>query len=472
MRNVKLAILILLLAWYGLFLFHKIDFTTSDLGRHIKNGEKILNGNFDALYTNYYSYTNPDYPFTNHHWLSGVVFYLLWKATGFSGIQLFFIILSLATFWLFFDMARKEAGWKVAVPAALFLIPLIAERTEVRPEAFSYFLAGLFFWVLWRRARAIWILPFLMLLWVNFHVYFFLGIFILFVFLLNNFKLWPVFLASLLAIFINPFGYRAVLFPISALQNYGYKIAENQSVWFLQKIGIAENPNYGLFWLVFAALLAAAALAFFKKEKNLRVFFLPAAILGLMAALAVRNFTIFALFALPAISCGIKSLSNPNASKEEKYAISLMASFLILVITFFSHSSKLPFLAENRGLGIMPGNENAAKFLGESKMPGPIFNNYDIGSYLDFYLPPKSVFVDNRPEAYPASFFEQIYIPMQEKEEKWDEINKIYRFNAIVFAWHDYTPWGQKFLKNRLEDKGWKLVYKDNYVLIFEKSKP
>ncbi len=471
MRWVKIAVLILLLAWYGVFLFHKIDLTTSDLGRHIKNGEEILTGNFQVLYTNYYSYTNPDYPFVNHHWLFGVVFYWLWKTVGFSGLQLFFIILSLVTFWFFFDLARKNTGWKIAIPAALFLIPLIAERTEVRPEAFSYFFAGIFLWILWRRKWP-WTLPFLMLLWVNLHVYFFVGILILFIFLLNNFKLWRVFLASSLAIPINPFGYRAILFPVYALQNYGYKIVENQSVWFLQKLGVAENPNYAWFWLALAALIAAGVFAFFKKEKNSLVFFLPAVVFGLMAAFAVRNFTIFALFTLPAVSCGIKTLFNQSAPREEKYAISITALILILIITFFSHQTKMPFLRGDFGLGLMPGNESAAKFLKEAKIAGPIFNNYDIGSYLSFYLEPKSVFVDNRPEAYPVSFFEKIYIPMQESEKKWKEANETYNFKTIVFAWHDYTPWGQKFLSEKLKDPAWKRIYLDNYVIIFEKSKP
>jgi hypothetical protein len=53
-------------------------------------------------------------------------------------------------------------------------------------------------------------------------------------------------------------------------------------------------------------------------------------------------------------------------------------------------------------------------------LKGPIFNNFDIGSYLIFRLYNKSlpagrqVFVDGRPEAYPASFFQITYILMQQ----------------------------------------------------------
>ena len=78
-KKVQIAVLILLMSWYGLFFMEKIDLTTSDLGRHIKNGEMILDGQFGVLNTNFYSYTEPDYEFTNHHWGSGVIFYLFGK---------------------------------------------------------------------------------------------------------------------------------------------------------------------------------------------------------------------------------------------------------------------------------------------------------------------------------------------------------------------------------------------------------
>ncbi|MBL7156022.1 MAG: hypothetical protein ISS87_00250, partial [Candidatus Pacebacteria bacterium] len=56
----EIYILIFLLFWFGIFLLQKINLTTADLGRLLKNGELILKGNFDVLYTNFYSYTNPD----------------------------------------------------------------------------------------------------------------------------------------------------------------------------------------------------------------------------------------------------------------------------------------------------------------------------------------------------------------------------------------------------------------------------
>src|SRR5262250_2121111 len=64
-----------LLAVYGYFLAHSINLTDSDLGRHLKNGELVIQSRLVAR-TNLFSYTFPDQPFVNHHWGSGVIFYL------------------------------------------------------------------------------------------------------------------------------------------------------------------------------------------------------------------------------------------------------------------------------------------------------------------------------------------------------------------------------------------------------------
>jgi len=127
-----------LLFLYGSFLARDVNLVTADVGRHIKNGEALLQGENSVLKTNFYSYTQPDFPTTNHHWGSGVIFYLIWRTFGFGGLHVFFIILSLAAFSILFWFTQKRAGPGLAALAALLAIPLIVERVEIRPEVFSY----------------------------------------------------------------------------------------------------------------------------------------------------------------------------------------------------------------------------------------------------------------------------------------------------------------------------------------------
>ena len=79
----------LLLSVYGFYLAHQIDLTVGDLGRHLKNGQLFIeNGLIPKI--NLYSYAYPDYPFINHHWGSGVLFYWIQRLSWFFWIVPYF----------------------------------------------------------------------------------------------------------------------------------------------------------------------------------------------------------------------------------------------------------------------------------------------------------------------------------------------------------------------------------------------
>src|SRR3989338_3401682 len=103
----KVLVFVRLLPFYAWFLVHPIALPVGDdLPRLIKNGEMVFQKP-DVLTKNVYSYTEPDQPFANHHWLSGVVFYLLDEAVGFSGLVVFKTLVLLASFSLLFVTATK-----------------------------------------------------------------------------------------------------------------------------------------------------------------------------------------------------------------------------------------------------------------------------------------------------------------------------------------------------------------------------
>lgn len=272
-------ILLLLLVFYGAFLTHKINLVTADLGRHIRNGEFFFQ-NWHVVKTNFYSYTFPDFSTLNHHWGAGAFFYLIWKGFGFAGVEVFFIAVSLAAFAIFFKIAKDRAGLAIASLVAIPIIPLLAERTEIRPEALTYLFAGLFLLLLLkyqedeRKYKLLFLLPILEVLWVNVHIYFILGPVIIGVFLLESlfvgrerfWKLLLILFVTSLAAFINSFGLEGVIAPFNIFKNYGYDLVENKSVWFIEKL--IPNPNYAFFKFVFAGLILSFVIAFFKRRRD------------------------------------------------------------------------------------------------------------------------------------------------------------------------------------------------------------
>ena len=489
----NICLTILILASYALFLGHKINLSTSDLGRHIQNGRMALTGHI-ITGTNFYSYTEPDFPALNHHWGSGVLFFLAWQAGGFTALHIFFIAISLATLLVFYLIAARSIGFAAASVLALIALPLLAERTEIRPEVFSYLFCGLFFWILlrWRETRdwrLLTALPLLEILWVNLHIYFFLGPALIGAFLAENLfravlkkekpsaSLATTLSATVAVTLLNPFGIYGALAPFTIFENYGYRIAENQTVWFVEKI--LRSPNYTIVKIVSGMLGAMLIARLFWKRTGLSVaYILIAAAMSAMALLAIRNFTLFGFFFIPLAAHALAPLRAHFLKHARAYGAgtAIAIAFLMTPALFGQWQKYFPYW-RGQGIGLEQGNRDAADFFRAQKLTGPVFNNYDIGGYLIFYLfPDERVFVDNRPEAYSVPFFIQTYIPMQEDDAVWQKELAKENFNVIFFSWRDATPWAQTFLVARIRDPLWAPVYADHDALILlkrtEKNKP
>jgi hypothetical protein len=66
-----------------------------------------------------------------------------------------------------------------------------------------------------------------------------------------------------------------------------------------------------------------------------------------------------------------------------------------------------------------------------------------------------------------VEFFDQEYIPMLMDDQKWQQQDKKFNFNAIVFSLQDISFWGQHFMRQRILDPDWAPVFVDPFVLIF-----
>jgi hypothetical protein len=349
-----------------------------------------------------------------------------------------------------------------------------------------------------------WLIPVLLLLWVNLHVFFIFGVFMLGLFLVDAWKLQPqkknnqvllkVVVASLIACCINPFGVQGAVEPLILLKEYGYPIVENLPTLAVQR----GNPGEPAWWYFEGMLLVSIGLSFaVVNRKNYRNHLAELATLAVFSILAwrySRAVTLFALLSWPIICIYIEKLEwvSHNRRAWNGAAFGAVIAVLLLGLLFKNHHyspyQKLhvgvlqPTLANTRfylptflkglpdWLGLYPGVNRAAEFFKENEVEGPIFNNYDIGSYLIFHLfPEHRVFVDNRPEAYSVDFFRNVYIPVQNDDALWHAIAAKAGFNTIFFYRNDLTSWGNRFLEYRLTDPDWALVYLDAYAFIFLK---
>jgi hypothetical protein len=506
-RNIFYSLCFFLLIFeIAILCLPKINLVTADLGRHIKNGEVILKEG-KVFSTNFYSYVQLDFPVINHHWGSGVIFYWLWKAIGFKGLALFYSGLLVVAFLMYFYLSCRLTNFPFAFLFSVLSIPLLVSRTEIRPEGFSSLFLGIYLLIFysyrqgWMKSWWLFVLIPLQILWVNCHVFFCLGPIVVFVFGLDAWirkdrKLKDYLIVlGILSLFclVNPYGLEGALAPLFIFKNYGYMLAENQSVLFMQK-RFPQNLLYPHFELLFGVcVLGIAAVV---RRNNWREYFLPLMLFAFFSLLAWRAIRGLALFGFMAIPFGalfyyswIKQ-SEPWIKRVSKIVLIIALSIIFfgligkknhysayqeLSISYFIKDARnarfwiWPFLKNfNQWPGMITGNNRSAEFVKAFDIQGPIFNNYDIGGFLIFnFYPKEKVFVDNRPEAYDAAFFNELYVPMQKDDVVWERINERYQFNMIYFYRHDFTQWAQPFLIRRLQDPEWAPVFADMLTLIF-----
>ena len=229
--------------WLFLTVFLTLSFHTgstllndADTGYHIRAGEYILS-TFSVPDHDIFSFLSPPPKWTAHEWLSEVIMGLLHRAFGLTGVVLFFILLISLTYPLLFRMMRSCRG-NIVADVVILLLVLVSSTLHwlARPHIFSLILTVVWYRLLedFRKEgkNRLYLLPPLMLLWVNLHGGFMAGFLLLAIFFLGSliaFRysvregreqarrsvlfLGTTCIACLLVSLVNPYGHQILFFP-------------------------------------------------------------------------------------------------------------------------------------------------------------------------------------------------------------------------------------------------------------------
>jgi hypothetical protein len=511
-NRLALFVFLIILVFYASFLIVKIELTSSDndAGLYISDG-KIIWETKTVFRTNVYSYTVPNYPVYDHHWLSSLTFFLTHEFFGFKGLTILKTIVLLVAFSILFLAALKKADfWLVAV-LSFPVILMLTWRTRIRPEMFSYLFLASMLYLLFdfekhpERNRIFWLIP-LQLLWVNFHLYFFVGIAIVGGFLFEKmvlyvpWRFWKtrvrdifedllvrkmllVLICMIAVCFINPNGIEGALAPFKTHSYASFTVSENQPLFNLKASflswNIADSTYMHMVFIFFVSLI------FGFRSQNKPIFFLLAGIGSAAAGLIhLRLVTLFAVIFLPAASSNFNNLFLKVKvwikRKWPQFSIVLGYSLIVIIASLFPYKIYSmhikPIAAEgyktNWGIGLDDYSNDAGEFFKKEGIKGPIFNDYDIGGYILYHLfPQEKVFVDNNgADSYPVEFFDNIFMPALSDEEKWEEVQKEYGINSIFISLRDGSPAVGRFIWRRLHDPSWALVYFDTYSVILVRN--
>ncbi|MFP4497761.1 MAG: hypothetical protein ACLFQV_06070 [Vulcanimicrobiota bacterium] len=460
----------------------------------LKSGE-VITQNKAIPRTDIFSYTADSQTWHNHEWLAAIIFFIIYKMGNFFALYLFKSIIVSATYLLVFTLALKRTSnnWSLASIAGILMVLISGGNLyfDVRAYLFTYFFLALTLLIIeagYHKPRY-WMLYLLIpitLLWVNMHggfilcyvIQLFFIVSIILKIILNRIDKGSffqavvsgeqnkkslkhgitVFLFSIAAGFINPYGFQNFLYPFSFSRDKLYKAFLIEWV----------PPDYlGVnLPLTLTAVVVLFLTVWFWKKFRISDFLL---LLGFsyLAMSVVRHSVLYSIVVLPIAALILKSIIewiNTRFNIQDKKPVeNTGVVFLVLTLAVLGILSNRIFKTKIDELtmeNILFPRE-AVEFIRSNKLPGPMFNPYEWGGYFIWHLyPDYKVFIDGRANTvYPEEIYRKSIMALKGQPE-WEETMEEYDINFVVT-----NKYLNRVSDHRLSDK---LSSSDNWIMIFE----
>jgi hypothetical protein len=446
-----------------------------DLWWHLQTGHDIVSTRSIPA-TDIYSFTKAGSEWVTHEWLSEVLMYGIYRLIGWGGLIAVFSALIVAA--LAFCYKRCEGKPYVAALATLLAAAASSPTFGMRPQMLTFLLASIYLVILDRYvreglARGLWILPPLMLLWVNLHAGFALGLALIALYIVGLVldKSWnrikPLTYAALACIALvplNPNGFRMFLYPYETLKSRAMAALIHE--W-------ASPDFHQTMFLPLAALLLATlgVLAISPIRSRFGELFLLL-ITGFGALRSARHIPIFALVAAPVFAKHLWNLlisrgwdKKFTAAEAPVAGASLVFSVLFLLApSVFGAVNVWHFVAHRQTYEAKNYPVAAVDFLSAQRLPAPIYNKYAWGGYLIRRLYPEyRVYIDGRADVYGDAFMIET-LKTYDGDTKWRE--PLDRLAVRTVLIDPNVP-----LASLLRaDQGWQRVYEDDLAVIFTRE--
>ena len=403
----------------GLFTMAARAVTDPDVWWHLRTGQLILQ-NHSLFHTDPYSFTRFGQAWINHEWLSEVLLFGWYRIAGFGGLIVVFAVLISATFLLVF--LRSSGRPYLAALMTLWGAVASAPSWGVRPQMFSLLLASIFLLLLEaseQRPRLLWWTAPLMLLWVNLHAGYPIGLAFIALFLVGEGleaairpepwqksvprlkRLGTAFALCLALVALNPNGFRIYWYPFETLRSAAMHRFIHE--WFSPDF---HDPTYLPLLLMLLALIAGLALS--PRCPRLRNLVLLLATIP-AALRSVRHIPILVLVIVPVLaelaqawlqkSGATRFLRRPLTGATPR---TLVINFLVLVTFAAFTGFRIRYVVSQQAETEARHFPLAAvAFLQQERPPGPLLNHYNWGGYFIWKLYPQyRVFMDGRADVY------------------------------------------------------------------------
>ena len=471
--------------------------TAFDFWWYLASGERIL-ATRSVPATDPFSYTAEGRPWINHMWATQVLFTLLWERWGRLALIGLKTGLVVATFAVILTSMRAR-GVHPLLAAAMTLLAAWtgAEFWHARPQTITYLFVAVLAWLLrpgWEnRRRTLVVVPALVVAWVNLHAGFVMAFVLIGMIGLGTAL--PLLLvrerrpagwrvvrltaflgvAAFMASLANPFGIRAILFPLEVVKSVPFMTSTIE--WF------PPNFHYGGFRaLELMLLLLFPAFAWGRGR-------LSAADVGLVLVFAhlgltsVRHVPLFAVVAAPPLADALQGalgatrridwarlgegvrrrLPSIGPALTEAGA-PLVGAALLLVVAVSAYWAAVgpgpanPLrldLAESR----YPGR--TMTFIREHRLPAPLFSVYAWGGYELWRLYPEyRMFIDGRTHVYGSEVLKD-FLEVTHVGPGWQTVLDKWQVQTIL------ALRGSPLTETLKAQGGWRLVFTEREAVVF-----
>jgi len=445
--------------------------------------------------------------------------YLIYRVGGYAALSW---LSALACVGIVAYLIRKRTMPSLVL--AMLAIPAIAYRTAPRADFFSTVLFAVLLGELWAfhygERRHLWLVPAVMLAWVNVHPGFIAGLAVIAAYVVFEAgdlvyaanrgpalqrlrEAWPWLLAGIVATLVNPWGIRiypaalnlaGVFGPAAGSLNSAYYIQEFSGVpitWqtFFQLFDVRHLEN-GNSWLLLIAVLLIV-LAVIRNELG------AAAVLAAAIYVAVSHARYLAMFAITAVTLGTTLVegvitaythggSEPSSARW-RIRIPLSATLVLTaamcivagvhIVDYVSDRSYIYFRADSRfGAGEsfwFP--ERAAKFVQQEKLPGNVFTTFALGGFAAFRLGPEFPnFIDGRADHLNPPLFlaEQKLESSGPDSPAWQAAAEKWGINTVVIANAGYRALQGMDAGAFCNSTMWRPVYLDEVSVVLVRNDP
>ena len=403
-------------------------------------------------------------------------------------------------------------GHPAGAGIAILAIPLLAWRTSPRADMFTVVLFAAFLSLLWENYQTgtarLWLLPLLMLAWVNLHLGFVAGLALIVAYggiellemilggerrraatqRLRHASGWLV--CTALITVANPWGwqlYRALILQERALGQHQLNITEWRGVpmtWTAFATALSLSRTQGAIYLLLVIAVFAAAVAFLKGQFG-------AAILLLAATYpAIHHVRMAAIFACVVVVVGGSVLAPAildfgswvrlpqMRSIAACAAVGLLAALAFVrcfdLVTNRHYVRAIDESTFGAGLGWwFP--ERAAEFVERENLAAEIFNSYDEGGYITWKLGPKyRDYVDGRaiPFGMPQIQRARQLLQLSPDSEAWRQEAERYNINTILLPLARFDGVQLVNIGEFCKSRDWRPVYLDEVSAVFARRRP